>query len=463
LREFFQSLRERNDRGAIGLLLLLVTARLALAVLVYARPNLALQNDSDRYVPIANAILSGQAYAWNTDRPGELLNTIGYPAFLAGAFLIFGQGAGNVAIAQLILSGLIALIFYFSLARIMGTTPALISGALLAVDPLTILWAMTILTEVVFAGVLAIGGLMLIRWASSGRTSTLVIAGFFCALACLVKPYAELIVAAWAVALLFFPRSAIPGGVGAMAFRLRRALLFIVPVLIMVAPWIVRNGLLWNCPTLSSVDRVTMRDYVAAKVVSETEGIPLAQAQARLQTTDPGVCPRDNAAYVSIVLSHLKVYAQLHVAGTLPVLLGTSFDRWLQFFGINYALPDLFQPFMERGLGGVARVLYQEFLRFPAGLGLMFALAAFQLLIYLLALLGVLALRDAPSATTRWIIIIAATAVLILVLTPGQGGHERFRVPAQPFLMILAGYGIASRTLPLVLKHRSHRSVPSSP
>ena len=58
-----------------------------LAGLVYARPELALANDSDRYVPIANAILSGEAYAWNTERQGELLNTVGYPLFLAGVFL----------------------------------------------------------------------------------------------------------------------------------------------------------------------------------------------------------------------------------------------------------------------------------------------------------------------------------------------------------------------------------------
>ena len=36
-------------------------------------------------------------------------------------------------------------------------------------------------------------------------------------------------------------------------------------------------------------------------------------------------------------------------------------------------------------------------------------------------------------------------AVLVLVLAPGQGGHERFRVPAQPLLMILAAYGMAAQ------------------
>ena len=42
-----------------------------------------------------------------------------------------------------------------------------------------------------------------------------------------------------------------------------------------------------------------------------------------------------------------------------------------------------------------------------------------------------------------------AISVLILVLTPGQGGHERFRVPAQPLLAILAAYGLAWTVLSL--------------
>jgi hypothetical protein len=41
--------------------------------------------------------------------------------------------------------------------------------------------------------------------------------------------------------------------------------------------------------------------------------------------------------------------------------------------------------------------------------------------------------------------LIMTLAIFVLVLAPGQGGHERFRVPVQPLLAILAGYGIAAR------------------
>jgi 4-amino-4-deoxy-L-arabinose transferase-like glycosyltransferase len=448
----------RKDRGVIAFLLALVVARLGFAAFVYARPNLALANDTDRYVPIANAILAGHAYAWSTDHPGELLNTVGYPLFLAGAYWFLGRGAGGIAAAQLLLSGILVLSLYFFLARAVGSTPALISATLLALDPLSILWSMTVLTETLFAALLGLGALTLTSWASSGRTRLLVLAGLFCGLACLVKPYAELIVVLWGAALLFFPGHAQVDGEKWTTTAPQRVLAFLTPAVLLIAPWIVRNSLLWHCPTLSSVDRVTMRDYVAAKVLSEYQHITLEAAQSNLQESNPGVCPGGGATYWKIVLSHPQIYARLHLAGTIPVLLGTSFDQWLQFLGVDYSLPDLFQPFMDGGLGGVAAVLKVELGRYPLGLGLMIALMAFQGLLYALALLGVLSLKAWQSPAIKWNIIILTAAALILVVTPGQGGHERFRVPVQPLLMILAGYGLAWRLPQLLARSGLPRS-----
>lgn len=439
-----ERLRSRRGSWALVLLLALIAARLGFSALAYARPELSLANDTDRYVPIANAILAGKAYGWNTQHPGELLNTVGYPLFLAGVFALVGQKPGDVALAQLVLSGALAVVLYLVLARIFGTMSALVSAILLAVDPLSILWSLTMLTETFFAVTLGIGAIMLTEWADSHNTKTLLLAGFFAGLSCLVKPFALLIVAVWAVALVFFAGPQANDGTQAVRGGFRKALLFVLPTVILVVPWFVRNTLLWDCPTLSSVDRVTMRDYVAGKILAEYEHIPLEAAQARLQEQDPGVCPHRTGEYVGLIMAHPQIYATLHVAGTIPVLLGTSFDRWMQFFGSDYVLPDLWQPFMDGGLRGLATVLQAELVRNPAGILLMAALTAFQLLVYALALRGLLTFPKLEGGH-RWTVIVLLAAVLILVLTPGQGGHERFRVAAQPPLMILACYGIARR------------------
>jgi hypothetical protein len=452
----------KRDWQPIAFLVAVIVARLGFATLVFARPQLALQNDSDRYVPIAKGILSGQAYSWNTERPGELLNTVGYPLYLAGVYLVGGSAPGTVAIAQLLLSGALALALYLGLRVSVGSAAALGAAVILAVDPLSILWSLTILTETVFAAGLGFGALLLIRWSASRHMRTLVLSGVCLALAAMVKPYALLILGIWAAAVALLPSDHDGSPLKESLGKLRLAVIFVLPTLVLAAPWVVRNALLWNCPSLSSVDRVTMRDYVAAKVVGEYEHISLEEAQAQLRDSDPGVCPRSSGKYLDLILSHPQIYARLHLAGTIPVLVGTSFDRWIEFFGVDYILPDLWRPFMDGGPTAVGSVLVRQLMDFPGAVVLMVALIAWQLLLYALALLGVLAYRRLNSMPLRWNVIVIAIAVLILVLTPGQGGHERFRVPAQPLLAILAAYGLAWGVLPWLQTRRSRHTRPSA-
>jgi hypothetical protein len=74
-------------------------------------------------------------------------------------------------------------------------------------------------------------------------------------------------------------------------------------------------------------------------------------------------------------------------------------------------------------------------------------MTAFQLLLYALVLLALLASRRVRDPALKWGVVMLAAAILILVLTPGQGGNERFRVPAQPLFAILAAQGLVWRNL----------------
>jgi hypothetical protein len=273
----------------------------------------------------------------------------------------------------------------------------------------------------------------------------LILAGLLMALAILVRPIAMPVGALWAAAILL--RSPEAAGLKAPRLRvgIRRAILFALPSLLMIAPWFIRNGLLWDCPTLSSVDRVTLRDYMAAKVLVEAEHIDLAAAQSRLQEDDPGVCPRQTVKYSKIILENPVIYARLHAAGTIPVLVGTNFDRWLQYFGAEYQLPDLWRPYMDGGWRGLGLLIIEQVNAFPLAFGLLVGLTAFQMCLYFLAVVGLITTLRGTSIPGKWVAVVTTLTILILVLTPGQSGHERFRVPVQPLLAILAAYGMASR------------------
>lgn len=440
--------QSRKDRVYLAVLLVVVFLRLGLATLVYTRPELALANDTDRYRPLAELILSGQAYGWNTEHSGELANTVGYPLFLAAVYAVLGSAPWATAFAQLLLSGALAIIVYLVLAKTLGSLPAFAAAMILAIDPLTALWSLTVLTETVFAFFIGISALLLVQWSIDRRALSLLGAGLFLGVAALVKPYAQLLVVLWTLGLVVFPADRGASRGARTMTTLRRLAAFALPAMLLIAPWIVRNALLWNCPTLSSVDRITMRDYMAAKVIAEYQHAPLEQVQAELQAADGGVCPGRTAEYLQTVLAHPAIYAKLQVAGTIPVLIATGFDRWFQFFGIDYSLPDLWRPYMDGGMGGLLRVLRQSFVVFPAGLILMAVLTLFQLLFYAAAGLGLVAYSRARELPIRWGAAMLSLAVLILVLTPGQGGNERFRVPAQPIFAILAAQGVASLIRP---------------
>jgi hypothetical protein len=429
----------------MAVVLVVLVARLGFASLVYQRPNLSIANDSDRYIPIANAILSGEAYAWDRERPGELLNTIGYPLFLAGVFSGLGRQMGDVALAQLMLGGMLALVASGAFARRLGARAAFLSAILILIDPLTIIWSMTVLTETLLAAALGTSAVLLANWAHSRRNMVLILAGLFLALAILVKPLAMLVAAVWGAAILVMPLETTAPKAMTIRRAIRRGFLFALPSILLVVPWFVRNGMLWDCPALSSVDRVTMRDYMAAKVLAEAEQVDLSVTQSRLQDDDPGLCPSKTAKYWKIILDHPDIYARLHVAGTIPVLIGTNFDRWLQYFGVGYHLPDLWRPYMDGGWRELWSVITEQIKVFPEGLALLLGLSAFQLVFYGLALKGTITALRGTSIPGKWVAVAMTLAILILVLTPGQGGHERFRVAVQPLLAILAAYGFAGR------------------
>ena len=148
---------------------------------------------------------------------------------------------------------------------------------------------------------------------------------------------------------------------------------------------------------------------------------PWKQAQAQLRESDPGVCPRGNAKYLDLILSHPQIYARLHLAGTIPVLVGTSFDRWIEFFGVDYVLPDLWRPFMDGGPTAVSSVLVQQLMRLSGSRRLDGGADC----------LAIADVRPCPSRSSlptgglnsipiRWNIIVIAISVLILRADAGS-------------------------------------------
>jgi hypothetical protein len=65
-----------------------------------------------------------------------------------------------------------------------------------------------------------------------------------------------------------------------------------------------------------------------------------------------------------------------------------------------------------------------------------------QWMIYAIAILGIY--RNRRERELRWVIILLAITAGMLLFSPGVVGETRFRVPAQPLLIMLGGFAAAS-------------------
>jgi 4-amino-4-deoxy-L-arabinose transferase-like glycosyltransferase len=428
------------------LLMALVLVRILAYKALIPHPEIAhYYNDSLQYSEYGDALLDGSAYHWKLANPLDLKRTIGYPFFLAGIGSIWGTDPIHVAVIQLLLSGLVGILLYFYLQRFVGTWAALITAILFLCDPLTLVFSLQIMTENLFTFTMLISFGFLILWMRGNRVLYLLLAGLFLGATCLVRPIGQMLIALWGLAVVIYSIGNKQKSKRLNRFSIgKNVFVFLLPIALLLIPWVIRNSIVWDCPAISGISRYNLREYVAAEVLSQVDQVPVSQSVAQLAQADPGYCPHNSAEYYGIVLQHPFTFLKLFAAGTVNVF-GFSSDTvtlWLSTLGYEYHPIDLWQPFLIGGAGQVIKVLFAEFKRsqtYSFGLG---SLLLFQLMMYLFTILGLLGWRH-KSSRLRWEMALALVTGLALMLTPGVLGDARFRVPAQPFLFCIAGFGIA--------------------
>lgn len=440
------------------LLVVLVLVRIMAYKALIPHPEIAhYYKDSLQYSEYADALLDGSAYHWTLANPLDLKRTIGYPLLLVGIGRLWGPNPIHVAVIQLSLSGLVGILLYFYLKRFVGIWVALITAILFLCDPLTLVFSLQVMTENLFTFTMLISFGFLILWMRGHKTLYLLLAGIFLGAACLVRPIGQMLIGLWGLAVVIYSIGSKQKSTRLKLFRIaKNILVFLLPVALLLVPWIIRNSIVWDCPAISGISKYNLRQYVAAEVLSQVDQVPISQSVAQLAEADPGYCPHNSAEYYSIVLQHPFTFMKLFAAGTFNVL-GFSSDTvtlWLSTLGYEYHPIDLWQPFLTGGAGQVIKVLFAELKHsqaFSVGLG---SLLLFQLVMYILIIIGLLGWRHRPSRV-KWQLLLALVTGLALMLTPGVLGDARFRVPAQPFLFSIAGFGIAWISTKLKRKKRA--------
>lgn len=201
--------------------------------------------DSDFFLGAANSIAAFHGF------PGRFW-TPGYPIFIAVLHPLPGRADDAVVVVQHLMGVAIVALILLASWRWFGRAPALMASSLAAITPVLVVHEHTYLPDFLFGTVVFAGALLLaeavVRDAQSMRL--LVAAGAVFGVATWVKPAGQFLFAAAPLALVLATRD---------LRRIARATAVVtLAMLLVMAPWLVRNTIHYGFPSMSDQSGATL-------------------------------------------------------------------------------------------------------------------------------------------------------------------------------------------------------------
>ncbi len=393
--------------------------------------------DSDGYIVLADALatrgeFSHTPFQWNPDELSpEIFRTPGYPFFLMTA----QAGKGVHALLQILIDTTLVGLTFLLGTSLVSRRVGLVGSAIQAVTPVAVAASCRVLSDSVYAFVLTLAVLLMVRHFRFGRWRSLLAAAFVLGLSCYVRPVGLAMAAVFVAVLLFRPK------------RFRRAGVFASIVLACIAPWVVRNAVTADYWGFSSFAGDSMYEFSAPKTLAAAEGIGEMEARDRMDdrlwesrwkeemmTAGDWARSRRRIA-LRVILDHPDTYAWIHLKGVAAFWLPGATDV-LEVAGVTVGQRGTLAVLHERGLLAATRHYFGDS-TWAWTLGI--ALGLITLLTYLgVAVCVVRRLRPGMSAAAWLVLLIAGVSLLL----GGPASTPRFRVPVAPLLSIAAAAGL---------------------
>lgn len=394
----------------------------------------ALTPDSATYlVPAANIADHGE-FSSSPAAPftAETFRTPGYPFFLSFFFRDGVPRVGTVLWVQVGLGALSAGVLFLAGVRLWGrAAPGVWAGLCLAVDFVTVLYGAFVLTETLFLFLLLLAFWALAATLDRPRPLLLAAAGLGLGLAALVRPVGFFLFLAVAPVLaVSWRRRGVPGR--------RPLLLFLAASFALPGAWMVRNKLRADVFAFTTIDRALIHVRLALLNVEKTNASfdqSLAAIQSEADRAETGA--HSNRWALRRLAAQSGAHAALLIKETARFWLGNSFKAAAWVLAADPAYDPSRVPayakdgFLAQGsrlmrshpLLGAGALLFMAFLGVNYGLAGGGALRG-----------GAAFFRDA-----RVLLVVVPIAYFYL-LSIGSVAHARLRIPAMPFVFLLAGH-----------------------
>jgi len=209
-----------------SIIAIFVFALLVRLVFILTMQNGFYFGDSVKYSAAAVNLLANGEFGEKYTRPPV------YPLFLAGIYAVFGEEILAVRIVESVLGACLAVLIALLAGRIGGAQVGTLAGILWSIYPMGVFIAGLVYPETVVTMLLACGVLCMVTKADQELgPRRIVLGGILFGLAALTKPVALVTIAATALWIMYWRRG----------HRLLLTALFLLGVVLPLAPWTVRN------------------------------------------------------------------------------------------------------------------------------------------------------------------------------------------------------------------------------
>lgn len=205
--------------------------------------------------------------------------TPGYPAFITLHYLLFGIKPWTVLVTQIILQ-IFWILGIFMLGKEIGLPfgVTVIAGLIVALDPVAIVLSNSLLTESLFTLLIFYSVLFLIKCIKLFKWRRIFISALLMSAGMYVKPGGLFLMPVFMLVIFIISYRS------RFSTKVSRAIVFIVICALFLAPWLIRNKILFDRPGLSYHLSVHMRTHakvalIEAKDVSKEEADEIIDAR----------------------------------------------------------------------------------------------------------------------------------------------------------------------------------------
>jgi len=401
--------------------------------------------DSSRYELPALALLNTGSLALEPHAiHSKALNAAPfYSVFIATVYKLFGENRYAVIIAQILVSTLTIFFVYLIAAKLWGQSTGVIAALLMALEPLQFVYSQVMLSEVLST---AITTLFIVFFAYMMLSKKYMytfafLMGLALAAATMTRPVNYFLIFPVVMGIIWFRKSINLQGVSLP----RLLLLIIVPYMLIIGSWHVRNGLLTGAYEFSDNGSTLVLRYKAAAVLVYQQGITDDEAYTQIKKDMPRyysfaekLALEKQTAY-DIVWENKLDYFLLSLKNLPHILLGPGFD----LFGKHFDGDALGR---YQSVKGEVAITFTDKVGLLTGyqlwyISVMSYVIGFMLLMYLFALYGLFSIKGSKQKV--WVIhalMFGFVLFFIGISTGNSFAYSRLRMPIMPIFVLYASY-----------------------